>query len=209
MHAIVIAVFIVCLLLRVMKPGKIYVLGVCILLLGLMCDTYYPVFQNIGPVRWIHSQPIFGYLGTRNALFYGVPYVCMGHYFANHEFTHKNRNQSIIRMFACFCLLVLEAVIVVKLIHGSGRILWFMVFPLTYVIFESSLNWNIVIKNSKELRIMASWLYYLHPIFILMFEKKESGISLYLSVTLASLLVSYLFFYLEERKKFGLIKSLR
>lgn len=84
-----------------------------------------------------------------------------------------------------------------------------MVFPLTYVIFESSLNWNIVIKNSKELRIMASWLYYLHPIFILMFEKKESGISLYLSVTLASLLVSYLFFYLEERKKFGLIKSLR
>lgn len=101
MHAIVIAVFIVCLLLRVMKPGKIYVLGVCILLLGLMCDTYYPVFQNIGPVRWIHSQPIFGYLGTRNALFYGVPYVCMGHYFANHEFTHKNRNQSIIRMFAC------------------------------------------------------------------------------------------------------------
>ena len=170
LHQGVIAVLIISAFTQVFKsPKLLYFFAAVIYVLGVAVFTFYPLIQWIEPVRWFHSSFISQILFERSWLFYAVPYMALGYYFANNRCPGKKI--SVAGIFVSYLFLAAESFFGVYFVHVPSTVLWISVAPLSFFVF--SLVSNIRLKTSwktETLRKSSTLIYCIHLIVIFVLQ---------------------------------------
>lgn len=104
--------------------------------------------------------------GGQSAVFFAVPFVCMGAFFAVPNVVEKVK-YALLKALAAFFLMAVEGFIAWKHFNATGTSLWILLPAVTYYIFAWLLQQNSVeLKNAKKLRAMSSLIYLIHTFFL-------------------------------------------
>lgn len=102
----------------------------------------------------------------------GIPYFALGRYYAHiPEWNHLKRNW--IMSVLCVALLLVEVYFTNKYGLQNSTDCYLMLLPCIVFIFPLILNWNIQIKNSKNLRIASTVIFFSQFIFLFLCEITE------------------------------------
>lgn len=193
-------------LLKFLKPKYVLVIAIIILVIGTLKSTYASALQQL----FGFSLPDF--LGSRNGLFYGFPYMAMGMAIAKTKTQGKTENKKklYIGFIVSLLLLMIESYLFVICFQTDSTILWLMVFPYTYFFFEIVNNTDIQIKKkvSYTCRKMSTLLYVSQFLFIPVFSRFLSHILLFLVVVLVTAVFSLVIIKLSEMRYLRFLRYL-
>lgn len=161
--ALILGTWLVYLLLKTEKNKLTTTVVFLLYLIGLFGDSYYGLVAN----TWVSKFydiifNIFSY--TRNGLFYAPIFLYMGYTFKSikNEISIKT-NIALIIVFAC--LMLIEGMLLYSYNIPRHTSMYLFLIPLSYFLF------NITIYHTggsnKKIRNIASWIYILHPLFII------------------------------------------
>ena len=166
----VVAVLVISLILRLTgKPWMLYVIAIVCFLIGVLVLTYYPLTRAIPIVEMYRHSFWYNIIFERSWIFYALPYMAMGYFFAQNGLIKKS--VSVIGIVISFLLLAAESFIGVYLVHVPSTVLWFSVFPLSFFIF--SLVSQIQLKadvNTLIFRKLSTLIYCIHLLIIYLLE---------------------------------------
>ena len=166
----VIAVLVISLILRLTrKPWMLYVIAIVCFFIGVLVLTYYPLTRVIPGVEMYRHSFWYNIIFERSWIFYALPYMAMGYYFAQNGFIKKS--VSVIGIVISYLLLAAESFIGIYLVHVPSTVLWFSVFPLSFCIF--SLVSQIQLKagiNTLIFRKLSTLIYCIHLLIIYLLE---------------------------------------
>ena len=193
-------------LLRVIKPHQVLIIAVILLIIGTMKTTYSTALQQMFGV----SLP--DYLGSRNGLFYGFPYIALGMVTAKSASQGKtdNRKKLYTGFFISFLLLIIESYLFVIHFKADATILWLSVFPYTYFFFRIVNNIDIQInqKVSYTFRKMSTLLYVSQFLFIPILSRYLSNVVLFLAAVISTVIFSLIIIKLSELRYLSFLKYL-
>lgn len=211
LRSLIIAIFLFVILIKVIKREKIiYIMAGVVFSLGVMLSTYYQIFSNHHVFNVMHDSMFIQIFGTRNGLFYGLAFVSMGHYFA------RNKCKLTLKQVLCGCiifyiLLALEGILVVKIIGTEETILWFSMIPLTFCIVSAVKKIKFAGNNEiyRKIRKSSTVIYLIHPIFIMLLEKRiTSEMLLFVVVSILSFVISLIIIWIKSKKGFKWVDNL-
>ena len=162
-------------------------------------------------------QQMFGvslpdYLGSRNGLFYGFPYIALGMVTAKSASQGKtdNRKKLYTGFFISFLLLIIESYLFVIHFKTDATILWLSVFPYTYFFFRIVNNIDIQInqKVSYTFRKMSTLLYVSQFLFIPILSRYLSNVVLFLAAVISTVIFSLIIIKLSELRYLSFLKYL-
>ena len=178
------------------------------------------VFSNYAPlVRMFFVDPsgvvgkifsILDMLGTRNGIFYGFFYVCLGAMIAKGYRKFKMTTYIVVFLIS-FVMLAIEGVIAVRVVGSSDRNLWFAAPFVVWATFMITLKLapDISKKTALACRNGSTLIYTSHRLFIVllieMFAMKK-GVMLFGATTAIVTAFSAVFLLLQ--KKFHVLKFL-
>lgn len=142
---------------KTLKIGSFLLLYV----LGLLGDSYYGLTQNIPALNTIYGYlfQIFNY--TRNGLFYVPIFLGIGYLVATEK---KKANTSIYLSFLFLGLMLVEGMTLHYFDLQRHSSMYLFLIPLSYYLF------HYLIENTrgsdKKIRNLSTWIYILHPFFI-------------------------------------------
>lgn len=149
-----------------LKKWQIKQVGFLVFLLycvGVFGDAYYGIIQNISIFKYFYGIIFTVSSYTRNGLFYVPIFLLIGY------LVKKKQNKSgfgktlLLMVISTFLLLFEGSILYVNEIprHSS---MYFSLLPLSFFAF------SLVMENTRGsnqfLRILSSWVYILHPLFI-------------------------------------------
>lgn len=200
----VIAVLVIALITQVLKKQwLLYVLSIVFYIIGVLIFTYRPLVNDIPIVVSYHGNIISQIIYERSWLFYGVPYMAIGFYFANNEFVKKK--WSLIGMIASFLLLAIESFAGIFFFKTTSTVLWFSAFPLSFFIFSFVAQIRIKREwNTVALRKIATLIYCIHllVVYLLIYAGVQNHMLLFLSTVIISLIYGVVIIKLSALKKF-------
>ena len=152
------------------------------------------------------------YLGSRNGLFYGFPYIALGMVTAKSASQGKtdNRKKLYTGFFISFLLLIIESYLFVIHFKTDATILWLSVFPYTYFFFRIVNNIDIQInqKVSYTFRKMSTLLYVSQFLFIPVLSRYLSNVALFLAAVISTVIFSLIIIKLSELRYLSFLKYL-
>ncbi len=190
------AICLISLLFPLLNERKMLILAICIYYIGVLLSTYSPVFSIISHVDF--------YIYTRNAFFYGFPFIYFGMYYAFQKstFLHEMRTVTLIMCFiACLFLVGGEGFLMIRIFHTKQTILWLCLPVGTALLFELAQRIHIESFDSVFFRKMSTLIYTSHCLF--QFIVLELGIGkgiVQFLVVLASSVIFSIGVILSEKK---------
>lgn len=151
-------------LIKKLKSKTIYVLFIFLYVIGLFGDNYYHFIENISIFRTLYNGifSIFDY--TRNGLFYTPIFIFIGYMFNNKKNTLTNK-KNLVYLFIFLIFMTIEGTLLYLYSIPRHSSMYIFLIPFSYYLF------NLVIYNNngfnKTIRNLSTWIYILHPLFIL------------------------------------------
>ena len=166
----VIAVLVISLIIRITKKAwLLYTVAIVCFIIGVLILTYYPLTNGLPVVEYYRHSFLYTIVFERSWIFYALPYMAMGYYFAQNGFIKKS--VSVIGIVISYFLLAAESFLGLYYIHVPSTVLWFSVFPLSFCIF--SLVAQIQLKgdcNTLMLRKLSTLIYCIHLLVVYLLE---------------------------------------
>ncbi|NBI30115.1 acyltransferase [Chengkuizengella marina] len=176
------------------RPKTVLFITFLLFATGTMMQSYYDILPNKELLSGYYSL----FLTTRNGLFFGSFFVCLGMYLKMRD-NNKRFSTNLIMFVLSFLLLCGEVFNMMESDFSKGNGMWFMTIPTVYFLF--SMFKDLQLKNRpiyKRLRPVSFIIYASHGFFIL---------SLSALFDLNSLLFFILVFILSNVFAFALIWS--
>jgi len=131
-------------------------------MIGLFGDSYYGLIKNISFIEPLYHFIFYIFDYTRNGIFYAPIFLGIGYLVANKEITLEKKHK--IYLFISFLLLLLEG----TLLHHYGiprhNSMYISLIPLSILLFSFLIKTKE--QTNKKQRNLATWIYILHPFFI-------------------------------------------
>lgn len=135
LHQSVIAVLMISIIIVLTKrPWVLYCVAAVCYIIGTLILTYYPLTKNISIVGQYRESFFYVIFFERSWIFYALPYMAMGYYFAKNGVL--NKSFSVVGIVISYLLLAAEGVVGVYMIHVPSTVLWFSVIPLSFCVFS-------------------------------------------------------------------------
>ncbi len=202
----VIGFIITWILLRFLMPKHVLIAAVVLLIIGTVKSTYSSALYQIFGIN------LPDYLGSRNGLFYGFPYIALGMFIAKSgsKGMIKNKRPLWIGFFISVLLLAVESYLFVIRFKTDSTILWLSVFPYTYFFFEIVLNTDIQINRSLSLtfRKTSTLMYVSQYLFIPVLSAFSSHIMLFILTISVTAVFSLIIIKLSEIRHLAFLKYL-
>lgn len=204
LYGTVIATAIVYGLFRLLRNNKA-VFCICLLLfiVGVLGSTWSPFVNSyFGDELY----KVVSVIGARTGLLYSTVYVALGKMIADNELSNCNTKYYLYGFIISVALLCIESVIFILKFHTQQTILWLSVLPAIYFLVEMVINykktWNISVKNAVFIRKLSTLIYVSHNIFIIAFSSFMNNFSLFITVTICTIVLSVFIIKLEDKFKF-------
>lgn len=189
------------------KNNKLKITLFCLLYcIGLFGDSYYGLVKDIPFLNGFYSFlfTIFDY--TRNGLFYAPIFLGIGYLISQKEPAIK-KNTNVLFIIVFILMLLIEGMTLYHFNIPRHTSMYISLLPLSYTLFQ------LVIKNketNKKLRNLSTWIYILHPFFIVVVRLGakiihlenifvENSIIHYLAVVIATILFIKTVDFLKEK----------
>lgn len=161
--ALILGLWITYFLIKYLKQGFCISIILILYIIGLFGDTYYGIVSNI-PILKQFYQFIFMISDyTRNGLFYVPMFLYIGYMSKNCE-NKLSYERNIIYIIIFLLLMIIEGYLLYYFNIPRHSSMYVFLLPLSYFIF------NLLIFNykgqNKMVRDYATWIYILHPFFI-------------------------------------------
>ncbi len=188
------------------------IVGICAIVLyivGVFGDSYFGISSKILVISNIYSGIFAVSEYTRNGLFYAPMFLFLGYIFNNLELKISKKN-NIIFVVISLILMILEGLILRKFSLQKHDSMYFMLIPAMFFVFNIILQGNE--ENNKKLRGIATIIYIIHPIFIIIVRGAGKVLHLenlmidnslihYLLVVISSVIFSIIFEIIKEKVK--------
>lgn len=162
--ALILGIWITYLIIKNIKNNNSIYIVLGLFIIGLFGDSYYGISEKFEFIKNIYSVifSIFDY--TRNGLFF-VPIFLYSGYRMKYKQWKISKNQNIIYIFIFLILMIIEGLILHHFKLQRHDSMYIMLIPTILMIF------NIIIQNeqnnNKTIRNIATIIYIMHPIFII------------------------------------------
>lgn len=148
------------------KKQKIsFLLILLLFLIGLLGDSYYGVISKISVLRSFYDCLFYFFDYTRNGFFYTPIFLYIGYviYCTDRTLSVK-KNFSL--LLVSLILMGIEGMILYQFKIPRHTSMYFFLIPTAYFLFSflREREW----KRNKKVCHMATWLYILHPLFIVL-----------------------------------------
>ncbi len=145
---------------KVKKPIFIFLILYGI---GILGDSYYGFIQNIPVLKDFYSFlfTIFDY--TRNGIFYVPTFLYMGYSF--YKLKEGTCENDIYYFFIFSISMASEGLLLYKYAIPRHTSMYFFLLPVSYFLGKILLTSDF--KSSPKIRNIATWLYILHPLFLI------------------------------------------
>ncbi len=172
-------------------------------IIGLFGDSYYYLISDNLILRNIYDFIFIFFDYTRNGLFYIPIFLYMGYYFNNKKFNKLN-----IYLIISLILMMIEGIILYIFKIPKHNSMYLFLIPTMFLIFNFIINKNL--KTDKKIRNCATYLYIMHPLFIviirllskiLKFKTLNNSFINYILVILSTILFISLINKLKKYKK--------
>ena len=151
-------------LIKKLRLKTIYVLFIFLYVIGLFGDNYYHFIENISIFRTLYNGifSIFDY--TRNGLLYTPIFIFIGYMFNNKKNTLTNK-KNLVYLFIFLIFMIIEGTLLYLYSVPRHSSMYIFLIPFSYYLF----NFAIYNNNgfNKKIRNLSTWIYILHPLFIL------------------------------------------
>lgn len=183
---------------KFIKKRYLVIISFCLLVIGSF-ETYYGYLFL--PLKNIFDIYINIFFTTRNGLFFGLFYVCIGYILANTTFL-QNFKHTKCCLFLSFLVMILEAIFIHESNNLDSNIL-LSAAPFTIFLFLYCFKSNIQLSLPyKKMRAYSSLYYFTHayfliliPMFLSLFQKNNlynnNGFFRFFSVLLCTHICSY------------------
>lgn len=192
------------------KHLKTNLVAICVFLLyviGIFGDSYFGISEKFIVTSNLYKGifTIFDY--TRNGLFYAPIFLSLGYSFSKIKLKINTKNNMILIIISLI-LMVIEGLILHNFKLQKHDSMYFMLIPVMFFIFNMLLQINE--ENNKKLRSIATIIYIIHPMFIILIRgiakvihlenlMIENSIIHYLLVTISSVIFSFIFITIMEK----------
>lgn len=149
-----------------LKKLNIKITGLIVIILyiiGMLGDNYFGIIKDVGIFNSMYSFifHIFDY--TRNGLFYTPIFIYIGYLISIKNINIDNRKNIIFIILNLIFLMIEGALLHFNNIPRHSSMYIFLI-PLSFLIFNLIINKSD--SSNKNLRNISSWIYILHPLFI-------------------------------------------
>ena len=193
-------------LLKIMKPKYVLIIAILLLVIGTFKSTYSTAIQQL------FGFSLSDYLGSRNGLFYGFPYIALGMAIAKSKTQGKtdNKKKLYIGFAVSLLLLMIESYAFVIYFKAESTILWLSVFPYTYYFFMIANNVDIQIKKTYSLifRKMSTLMYVSQYLFIPILSEDLSTMLFFLAVIISTAAFALIIIKLSDVKPLKFLEYL-
>ena len=143
-------------------------------IIGLFGDSYYGLISNIQILKNIYKVIFSISSYTRNGLFYVPIFLYIGYIFNDekhkknnpHPKTKISKKNNMLLITISLILMGLEGMLLYKFNIPKHTSMYIFLIPSSYLIFSFILEQDN--KPDKKLRNIATWIYILHPFFIVL-----------------------------------------
>jgi serine/alanine racemase len=162
--AVILGVLIVSLLGRKLPLRAI--LGVTLLLyvIGLMGDSFYGLTSGVPVLSNMYEAMFHVFSYTRNGLFYAPVFLVIGAWFGYSSRIYGVK-VSAVGFVISIALMSAEGFSLRYLGWQRHDSMYLTLLPCMYFLYQLVLTWNI--KPGPSLRVISTWIYLIHPIFII------------------------------------------
>lgn len=173
--------------------GKIQFLSIVLYLLGLLGTTYYGVLSN--DLKYMMNIYFRIFIGTRNGLFLGIPFLVLGATLAKLEIKNYSLKKILKNILICYCFMFLEIFFVKSLklvnVYDTCLTLPFLMYNILIFLFND--YEKIKIKKYLEILFKIDTLnvYLIHGIYLVVFVEILKYLNLENQRTLYFILVLF------------------
>lgn len=141
------------------------VLGVTLLLygIGLLGDSYFGAVSGVPVLSTIYDAVFHVFSYTRNGLFYAPVFLAMGAWFGSPARLYGLKI-SAVGFVLSMALVSAEGFVLRDLGWQRHDSMYLALLPCMYFLYQLVLSWNR--KPRPSLRVIATWIYLIHPFFI-------------------------------------------
>ncbi|CFX01070.1 Alanine racemase [Syntrophomonas zehnderi OL-4] len=211
--AVILGALMVFLLSRKLSFQAVMVVSLFLYGIGLMGDSYFGAISGVPVLATAYDAMFQVFSYTRNGLFYAPVFLTMGAWFAHSPQTGGRKKSA-----AGFALSILLMTIEGFVLHYTGwqrhDSMYVALLPCMYFLYQLVMVWDR--KPNPFLRTISTWIYIIHPLFIVVVRgtAKVTGLvdilvrnSLihYLAVAVLSVLFAVLvakLSFLKKQKRF-------
>ena len=151
-------------LIKKMNEKIVPIILILLFIIGLFGDNYYGLISNISIFKTVYQAifSVFDY--TRNGLFYTPIFIYFG-YKLKMKKCDLSFKKNIVYILISTILMLIEGVLLYTFKIPRHSSMYIFLLPLSYYLFNLFIvNYN---GENKSVRKYATWLYILHPIFII------------------------------------------
>lgn len=168
--ACILGILIVYLMSRFLTLRSMTIVSAVLYVIGLFGDSYYGLVQKVPVLESVYEFgfQIFSY--TRNGLFLAPLFLVLGAWMANVGHKQGKENSSETLLFSCslfaltFALMTGEAFLLRNFELQRHDSMYLFLIPVMYFLYRTLLC--IPTKSSRYFRTASTWIYILHPAFI-------------------------------------------
>lgn len=141
------------------------VLGVALLLygIGLLGDSYFGVVSEVPVLRSLYDAGFHVFSYTRNGFFYAPVFLVMGAWFGHAPQRHTPKFNAVGFAFS-LAIMSVEGFALRYLGWQRHDSMYIALLPCMYFLYPLVLAWNR--KQNGYLRTVSTWIYLIHPLFI-------------------------------------------
>ncbi|MCI8621899.1 MAG: acyltransferase family protein [Clostridia bacterium] len=186
--------------------------GICVIILyiiGLFGDSYFGIVDKSGVLSSFYNAIFMISSYTRNGVFYVPIFLSLGYMFANKEKKEIKKGKYVFITIISIALMVLEGLILKYFNLQKHDSMYIMLIPVMMSVFTLVLNANK--ENNKTLRNIATVIYIIHPIMIILIRGASKIVNLesimvenslihYVLVVISSLIFSVIFEMIKKRR---------
>ena len=162
--SLLLGLWIVYFMLRKLNIKTTGIILILLYIVGMLGDNYFGLIKDIGIFNNIYKFVFYIFDYTRNGLFYTPIFIYIGYLISNKRYAISNK-KSIVLIIINFSFLIIEGVLLYFNKTPRHSSMYISLIPLSFLMFN--LIVNISYNSNKELRNISSWIYILHPLFII------------------------------------------
>lgn len=168
--ACILGIFVVYLMSRFLTLRSMTIVSAVLYVFGLMGDSYYGLVQKVPVLESVYEFIFRISSYTRNGLFLAPLFLVLGAWMAEAGRKQDKKQSSENLLFSCslfalsFVLMTAEAFLLRYFKLQRHDSMYFALVPVMFFLYRILLG--IPKKSSRRLRMTATWIYILHPAFI-------------------------------------------
>ncbi|WP_170272196.1 acyltransferase family protein [Clostridium tarantellae] len=168
--ALIFSVAILFLLLKKFSLRICLLISSCLYLIGLLGDGYYGISVTLGFSKYIDKFTSF-FGSTRNGLFFGMFFVCLGMYIKAHPPKNHLKTYKYLGILASLLLMIIEVYILKKSKFAHDYNMYISLIPAIYFLVLILVNANLKFKLKICLRSLSLTMYLTHMWIFLIYKK--------------------------------------